>query len=295
MRALLLTLSVALLCGCGGEGDEPRFTSDCIGLDESVAYDCLEAQFWRVFQVDQDQREDVYDMYEPVLVEHADYALATRRGDTVLRRGQLALAIALESYPDNPAYFLSRISPDFDLVKEIDPANSLVVSWQTSIDMAIAHVTGDDDLAVQIFNDAVDAIEADPDGNVPSISGTSIGMPLSTGVPQRTIEMVDDWVCEGIRWCGINTERGPWIAPGMAYHWAEHYARVGDRDKTVAYLDQAVAAPGYGDWPFNHVVEDALADVDGLLGRFAELGDDGSAFNLMYANQDWGCVFCHAP
>ena len=44
-----------------------------------------------------------------------------------------------------------------------------------------------------------------------------------------------------------------------------------------------------------YLVDDALADPDALLARFAERGEEGSAFDLMYANQDYGCVICHAP
>jgi hypothetical protein len=285
-----------LAAGCSSDdGDPPAFTADCLGLPETVAYDCLEARFWRAFQVELDQRLAVYDLYGAVFDEHADFDDPKARARAVFRRGQFALAIALESAPPNPTYFLTQISPDFDHTLELDPDHTIVVSWQTSIDMAIAHVTGNDELAVAIFNEAADRVEADPLGNVPSLSGTSIGMPLSTGVPQRTVAMVDEWECRDVAWCTENTERGPWVVPGMAYHWAEIYARVGRRDETLAFLEQAVAAPGYADWPFNHVVDEAIADVDALLDRFAGVGEDGSAFLLMYANQDWGCVFCHAP
>ncbi len=289
-----VALGLLVVTGCA-EDSEPVYTADCLGLEESVAYDCLEAKFWRTFQVDHGDRLTAYEFYQGVLDEHAEFEHPVDRAWAIMRRGQFGLAIALEDHPTNPAYYLSRISPDFDLAAEIDPDNELIVSWKASIEMAIAHVTGDNDLAVQIFNDAVERIEADPLGNVPSISGTSIGMPLSTGVPQRTIAMVDDWQCRDVAWCDVNTDHGPWVMPGMAYHWAEHYARMGNRDKTVAFLEESVAAPGYADWPYNYVVEDALADVDGLISKFTDLGEDGSAFQLMYANQDWGCKFCHAP
>jgi len=295
MNRLTLAAAAALAVVCACTDDSaPTYTSDCLGLDETTAYDCLEARFWRTFQVDFDQRMSVYDLYQPVLDEHADYDDYDYRSRIVLRRGQLALAISLENDPPNPAYWINLISPDFDLAGEINPDNPIAVSWKASIDMAIAHITGDNDRAVQIFNDAVDRIEAAPLGNVPSISGTSIGMPLSTGVPERTIELVDAWECRGVAWCSQNTEHGPWVMPGMAYHWAEHYARVGNRAKTVAFLDQATSAPGYADWPYNWVVDDAVADVDGLLDKFAAVGQDGSAFGLMYSNQKWGCKFCHA-
>lgn len=81
----------------------------------------------------------------------------------------------------------------------------------------------------------------------------------------------------------------------MAYHWAEHYARVGDRETTLQYLEEAQAAEGYERWPYKWVVEEAAADPDALIAQFEERGEDGSAFDLMYANSEYGCVFCHAP
>lgn len=293
-----LCLLALLALQCGGEGVDPTTLEDCRGISEADAYTCAEARFWVAFQTRRDLRIPVYEMYGDLLEEHApgDPALAVERGNVFFRRGQLAMAISIEEDvgPDAIDY-IRGVDPDFVTAGELDPDNFILVSWQASMAIAIAHITGDDEEAVRLYDEAEARITADPLGNVPSISGTAIGLPLSTGVPQRVIAAIDEWTCTGAEFCERNTEHAPWAMPGMAYHWAEHYARVGDRETTVAYLEESRDADGFEDWPWRHLVDEGLADPDALLARFAERGENGSAFDLMYANQDYGCVICHAP
>ncbi|HBQ13150.1 MAG TPA: hypothetical protein DEF51_19090 [Myxococcales bacterium] len=291
----LLALALLMVAGC----DQPEpFTPDCSGLDEARAYECVEQYYWRVFQVDRDERVDAHADFGAVLDEHApgDPALSFERANVYFRRGQLAMAIAIEeNVGDDQIRFVASIVPDFEQTERLAPDYSIVVSWKASMEIAIAHVTGDDARATELYDAAEREIREDPLGNVPSISGTAIGLPLSTGVPQRVIEAIDEWECEGPEFCERNTEHAPWARPGMAYHWAEHYARVGDRETTVRYLDESLRAEGFDAWPYRWVVEEAAADPDALLARFAERGEDGSCFDIMYANAEYGCVFCHAP
>ncbi|GAB5543085.1 MAG: hypothetical protein SangKO_028450 [Sandaracinaceae bacterium] len=288
----------ALTCGLGCGGVDPTTLEDCRGLSEADAYACSEARFWVAFQTRRDLRIPVYEMYGDVLDAHApgDPALAVARGNVFFRRGQLGMAITLEEDVGADAIdYITRVGPDFEEAEALDPDNFILVSWKASMAIAVAHITGDDAEAVRLYDEAERRIAADPLGNVPSISGTAIGLPLSTGVPQRVIAAIDAWECTGADFCERNTEHAPWALPGMAYHWAEHYARVGDRDTTVAYLEVSRDAEGFERWPWRYLVDDALADPDALLARFAERGEEGSAFDLMYANQDYGCVICHAP
>lgn len=290
-----VSLSLFLCLGCAQP--EP-FTADCLELSEARAYECVEARYWRVFQVDRADRVDAHADFGAVLDAHAPGApaLSRERANVYFRRGQLAMAIAIEEdVGDDRIRFVAGVVPDFEETERLAPDDPIVVSWKASMEIAVAHVTGDDARAVELYDAAEREIRADPLGNVPSISGTAIGLPLSTGVPARVIEAIDEWECRGADFCERNTEHAPWALPGMAYHWAEHYARVGDRETTLAYLDEAAAADGFEAWPYRWVVEEALADPDALLGRFEERGEDGSCFDLMYANADYGCVFCHAP
>ena len=299
MRTTALSALLALaLASCGDPAVDPTTLEDCRGLDETDAYACSEARFWVAFQHERDQRLPVYAMFGDVLEEHApgDPALSAERGNVFFRRGQLGMAIALEEHVGGDAItYIAQVGPDFDEAEVLDPDNFILVSWKASMAIAVAHVTGDNDEAVRLYDEAEARIAADPLGNVPSISGTAIGLPLATGVPQRVIAAIDAWTCTGADFCERNTEHAPWALPGMAFHWADHYARVGDRDTTVAYLEASKAAEGFDEWPWRNLVDDALADPDAYLANFAERGDEGSAFDLVYANQDYGCVICHAP
>ena len=297
LTALALTLAAAAACGADTEID-PTEREDCRGLSEADAYACSEARYWVAFQHRRDLRIETWEMYGDVIDEHApgDPALATERGNVYFRRGQLGMAIALEEdVGDEAITYIAQVIPDFEQAEELDPDNFILVSWKASMEIAIAHVTGDDEEAVRVYDEAEARIAADPLGNIPSISGTAIGLPLSTGVPQRVIAAIDEWECTGADFCERNTEHAPWAMPGMAYHWAEHYARVGDRETTLAYIEEARAAEGYDAWPYRWVVEEAAADPDALLAQFEERGEEGSAFDLMYSNKEYGCVFCHAP
>ena len=42
-----------------------------------------------------------------------------------------------------------------------------------------------------------------------------------------------------------------------------------------------------------YVAEEASNDLDGFVGKFTDLGDDGNAFDVVYANTEYGCKFCH--
>jgi hypothetical protein len=303
MRRLTLPALVLSLAGALSSCSEPArdYPDDCRGLAEPDAYACVEQRYWEVFQVEHDRRMDAHAMMGAVLEEHGDDALARpaalreQRANVYFRRGQLAMAIAIEQRPSNAIHFIGSVLPDFQRVEALHPEQFIVVSWRASMEIALAHVQGDDVSAVRYFDEAVAEIEASPLGNVPSISGTAIGLPLSTGVPQRLMAIIDEWECSGADFCARNTEHAPWAMPGMAYHWAEHYARVGNRETAVQWLERSVAAEGYDRWPYRGIVETARGDVDGWIGQFTALGDEGSAFNLMYANSEVGCVFCHAP
>ena len=131
-------------------------------------------------------------------------------------------------------------------------------------------------------------------GNTLSISGTTIGLPLSTGAPQHTIELLDAWVCEDAPMCDGNTDRAPFGRPGLAFHFGEAYARVGRLDTAQAYMEQALTEEDADLWPYRFMAEEAALDIDGYAQKFADLGEEGSAFNLVYANSEVGCQFCHS-
>jgi hypothetical protein len=93
--------------------------------------------------------------------------------------------------------------------------------------------------------------------------------------------------------CEQNTLHAPFARPGLSFHFAEAYARMGNREKTTYYLNQAVQSPGYSEWQYQNLVEKALADIDNYMAYWNSFGPKDSAFNKVYANQNYGCVMCH--
>lgn len=302
MRRLHLFPLLLLLACAPDESDElpdhrrDPFPEDhpekCDGLPSDETYRCLEQRFWDVLRTDHVQRRDVFALMNE-FAEHLDGADdPTAHARLHFQRGQLAMALALEN---DQMDLVFEVIPAFEASMELDPSNPIVPVWKDSMEIAFANVLQDQQGLQQAAMRAWDHVDDFPLGNVLSISGTTIGTPLSSGIPQETIRLLDTWECVDVPWCDDNTWAAPFAVPGLAYHFAEAYARVGDRDRAVDYLQQAQAAPDFEQWPYRAIVDDAAADVDGLLARFAEYGQDGSPFDVMYANQSYGCVFCHAP
>lgn len=125
-----------------------------------------------------------------------------------------------------------------------------------------------------------------------AIGGTLIGFPLNTGIPARTVTMMEEVPCD-VYFCFDNTAKAPFSVPGLAFHQAEGYARVGDREGMLHWLAKARSAPGYDEWYFRYIVEGVAADPDAFLAKFAQYGDAGSPFMEVYANSNFGCLFCH--
>lgn len=68
---------------------------------------------------------------------------------------------------------------------------------------------------------------------------------------------------------------------------------MGRLEDAQRHFDRALAAPDADRWPFRALAEEAAADVAAYAYRFAVLGEDGSAFDIVYANSTQGCIFCH--
>lgn len=275
--------------------DDPfpeEYPADCEGVPEPEVYRCAEQLFWDVLRTDLDRRSSAYER----LGELADALAGTEHRVLLSRlhfqRGQLAMALAIEN---DAQALVFEVVPAFDQAMALDPDNGIIPTWKDSMEIAFANILMDDVALQEAAERAWAHVELMPMGNVLSISGTTIGTALDTGIPQRTIELLDEWECVGVPWCEENTWRTPFARPGLGYHFAEAYARVGDVARAEQYLDEALAAPGAEAWPYRHVAEEAAADVDAFAARFAAYGDSESPFDIMYANQSYGCQFCHSP
>jgi hypothetical protein len=292
-----VVLAVVAACGSSGAGASGVDAgAPCEARAESDAYACAEAQFWGAFHAtDLEPRKASEATLVAVVARYS--SPADTRGACLMhfRLAQLRLAMALEDAQKDYV-----IHADDDIVAELDRAMALdsyggvIAPWKDAMQIATAAALQDWTDAVPLAQRGFGNVALDPMGNTLSLSGTTIGFPLSTNVPQTTVSLLDQWACSGVAWCTGNTAHAPFARPGLSYHFAEAYARVGDRAKAAQYLEEAAAAPDYGAWPYRSVAETARGDVDAFLQKFSDLGQDGSAFDVVYANQPYGCVFCHA-
>lgn len=265
--------------------------ADCVALAGAERFLCAEAWFWIGLTFDVAARPEAYDRISALIDAVDPAADAIDLGRLHALRGQLALALALEN---GDGRHLASIDGDFVRAMALDPDNAIIPTWKDSLDVALDwRLRGGAGLDA-IMTRTWANVERCPTGNILSISGTTIGLPLATGIPQATIERLDGWICDEADFCGVNTWKAPYAAPGLAYHFAEANARMGRRDEARRWLDDARAVPGYDTWPYRDMVDDTVADFDAFVDEFVALGDRGDAFDRMYANQSFGCVFCHA-
>jgi len=209
-------------------------------------------------------------------------------------RGALRLAMALENgRVDLGVLGPLTISPDFKASVSLDPSNDHFVSFLDSMDVAMPALLGNMRAATRAAEKGFANVARNPLFNTLSLSGTTIGMPLSTGAPAKTLALLEAWRCEGKDFCTRNTDKAPFARPGLAYHFGEAFARMGRKDEARRYFEMALAAPDAETWPFAERVREHLADLPGYMGQFSALGADGSAMWLVYANQSSGCVLCH--
>lgn len=289
------SLFIVALVGCSSDPEPVAYSADCRGLDEARTFDCTEQQFWKAFQQPAlEPRKASEAMLTRVIAEYPSAKDRVGLSHMHFRLGQIRLAMALEN-AQRDLIIKSRetIIAEFDRAMELDPSNGIIAPWKDTMEMALYAALGDWDGALPLAERGFANVSKNPLGNTLSLSGTTIGFPLSTKVPERTIALLDVWKCEGPDFCKQNTAHSPWARPGLAFHFAEAYARVGNRAKAKQYLDEALAAQGAKEWPYRNVAEAASKDLDGFLGKFAARGVDQGAFDIAYANQNNGCLFCH--
>ena len=206
-------------------------------------------------------------------------------------RGQLAMAVLLES--QDPSV-INGISADFDRTMELDPSNPIIPTFQDSLDLVLAYRFGLVDELAAVEARIWDNVELCELGNLLSISSVALGLPISSGWPEQIASELADWDCAGADFCTENTWKAPYSRPGLAFHFAETFARVGEAEDARRYLDEALAAPGASEWPFRPFALATSDDFDGWVEEFAAIPDDQEATNMMYPGAEFGCIFCHA-
>jgi tetratricopeptide (TPR) repeat protein len=298
--ALVVATAVSAAIACSSK-DAPQtpaavtYPQDCKGLGENETADCAEDRFWEAFaQKDLAVRQATAEIHVAAIAKFPQMADKVRASRLHFRLGQIRMAMGIENdQRDIMLHAFDLVIGEFDKAMALDPSNGIIAPWKDTMEMAFPAVLGDWDAAVPLAERGFENVPKNKMGNTLSLSGTTIGFPLRTGVPQKTVKLLDEWVCEGADFCTKNTKHAPWARPGLAFHFAEAYARVGDKAKAKQHLEACLAAEGADKWPYRATCQGALADLDGFLAKFAARGEDQGCFDISYANQDNGCVFCH--
>ncbi|MCB9604056.1 MAG: hypothetical protein H6720_27355 [Sandaracinus sp.] len=284
MHRVVLVFLGLLACGDGSV----VYPEDCSDLSPRDAIACGKERFWEAHTSAYERRVEVHDLLGRLVAEIPEGVDDAGLAELYFWRGALGIGLVLEHGVDRSA----TIVPDLREAVRLAPENGKIPSWVDSMELVIAFGRGDDEEVARVAARLEANVELYPVGNILSITGTMSGLPLASGLPQRAVEMLDTWECTEA-WCARNTERAPYSQPGLHVHFADAYARVGDRDKTREHLEAALVAEGADSWPYRDFAENHLADLDGYLASFAELGEEGSAVALVYANSPQGCTLCH--
>jgi hypothetical protein len=190
---------------------------------------------------------------------------------------------------------------DFARVEELEPGNFVAASFNITLDIANAQVIGNHDLALTqglasldmaLNSGNPDIIEPINVGTAFAVTGVTMNYPLSTGIPQKTVDAQVKIGCiPEVAFCVKNTLHAPFARPGLEYHLASIYARLGMRDKYISQLEIVAVQEGYNDWAWKQMVEAQRADPDRLLEKYTSYGED--EYSDSYATRHNGCVMCH--
>jgi len=232
-------------------------------LSDNELFDCAESEFWEGFSDGRlAVRKDTEKLLGKIMLLTWSSPKTTRKGRLHALRGYLRLALALENGRVEHL-ILGSMQSDFEKAIDWDTHNKIYDTFLDTIKMAKFAVFGDWKKATALAWPSFDILTEQP-VNILALSGTTIGFPLDTGLPQKTIETLDAFVCDSSRFefCETNTQRAPYARPGLNFHFAEAYARMGRREETKAYLEKARTSPGFEQWAYKALVLGPLQDLD---------------------------------
>lgn len=290
---------------------EPRIPSpynaclkgDLEGMSETEIFDCGVESFWDGFS---DGRLKSRKKAESVLSEairlNVDSEDEVRLSQLYNLRGALRMAMSLENGQILYTLFANAtVNKDFNKSLEHIPQNTFAQSFLDTMEIVVDSIFNRWKSVVEATRTSLDIVwsrqETSPEhftGAMFAVSGTYIGFPMATGIPQETVEIMEASGCaDTLVWCDQNTEHAPFARPGLTYHWAEAHARVGNREEALQYLNESKNSESYESWAYKFIVEDALADFDAYMNKWESAGDYKAVTFDIYANSNYGCVFCH--
>lgn len=270
--------------------------ADCASLGGAEKFACAEAWVWATLQDRLDARPQAHDILSAV-IDAADPATeANELARMLAYRGQLGLAVTLEN--DDPR-FVAEVVPDFERAAELAPENLNLPLWKDTMDIAFAALGGGRAGLVAAAERAFDHVEAGAGGcayvNTITLAGTTIGLPMDTGIPERTVELLGTQVCSDLSFCTANTWRAPYARPGLAYQLGEAYARVGDAEQARVHFSAALSEPGADTWAYRDMARDTLDNLDAVIAEYQAVPPDRGVFDSVSGNSRFGCILCHSP
>ncbi len=295
--------------------DTPRFASPYQLCETPPAqqtaeerFDCFERQFWHAYSDGrlEPRKEALRTMSTLIKLAEAGNdgtpAYVTQLSRMYQLRGMFYMAMGIENGALQYIILNGLYSgKDFARVAALEPGNFVASSFDVTMDMANLRVLGKHDRAQELARQAVmtawhagnpDVIEPINVGSMFAVSGVTMHYPLASGVPALTLDATLAVSCiPEVEFCNTNTQHAPFARPGLEYHLAEMYARMGMRDEYIQQLEVVAQQPAYDTWAWKDMVELQRANPDRLLQKFASYGDQ--QYSEGYATRNMGCVFCH--
>lgn len=273
------------------------------GLSEDAIFDCGVETFWEGFSDGRlKQRKNSEAVLNEAIRLNGNSENKERLSQLYNLRGALRMAMSLENGQFFYTLFANAtLNKDFDASMALVPNNTFAKSFQDTMKIVVDSILNRWTSVMERTRESLDTVWSRQHQNAEhftgamfAVSGTYIGFPMATGIPQETVAIMEAAGCaESLAWCQQNTLHAPFARPGLTYHWAEAHARVGNRDDALYYLNQARQTPGYDNWAYKAFVENALADFEGFMSRWESAGDYKAVTFDIYANSNVGCVFCH--
>jgi len=285
------------------------FPVGCDALKGEAAFACAEQIFWEALQFDVEGRPRAYEQLGSIIDRLTEEQALSSEFLAILywRRAQIGTALITEQelviagdYTDETlvAYGPNLIK-DMESGLELDPENDRIRAWLFTNQLFAAVLFGAD--VTEMAEELVALYDEDPAFVIASAGPPLMAMPMNSGWPQRIAEMYLNFDQQVLK----DSCNGECFAPspifarytleGGDYTLAEVMARIGDRERTQYYLERSLSHPTAEKWPHRYYSENALADLDGFLGKFAERGDDEAVFDLMTVNGRHACMVCHDP
>lgn len=271
-------------------------------------FECAETEFWHSYSDGRlssrkaalSYMSKAIKLNESVADDSAEYTKKLSR--LYQLRGMFYMAMGMENgqliYLIFSNYYAQK---DFARVDALEPGNFVAESFNITLDIANAQVMGKHDLAITYGLASLDMARnaGNPDviepvnvGSIFAVAGVTMNYPLNTGIPKATMDAQVEIGCiPEVDFCIQNTLRSPFARPGLEYHLASIYARMGRRDDYINQLEVVAAQDRYDEWAWHDMVEEQRANPDRLLEKFASYEDDQYADS--YATRHNGCVMCH--